>query len=103
MPLGREVGLDPGDIVLDGDPCRSPTGAQSPNFWPWPKGWMDQDATWYGGSLGPGDIVHNYSHIFRNVFPTFQTFSSSRHFALLSSPDFHAVIFLHGSHAQHHF
>jgi len=23
----------------------------------WPNGWMDQDATWYGGGLGPGDIV----------------------------------------------
>jgi len=23
----------------------------------WPKGWIDQDATWYGGGLGPGDIV----------------------------------------------
>jgi len=20
-------------------------------------GWMDQDATWYGGGLGPGDIM----------------------------------------------
>jgi len=23
----------------------------------WPKSWIDQDATWYGGRLGPGDIV----------------------------------------------
>ena len=23
----------------------------------WPNGWMDQDATWYEGSLGPGGIV----------------------------------------------
>jgi len=23
----------------------------------WPNGWMDQDATWYGGRLGLGDIV----------------------------------------------
>jgi len=23
----------------------------------WPNGWMDQDATWYGDSLGPGDVV----------------------------------------------
>ena len=22
-----------------------------------PNGWMDQDATWYGGGLGPGDIL----------------------------------------------
>jgi len=31
MPLGMEVGLGPGDIVLDGDPAPSPeTGAQQP-------------------------------------------------------------------------
>jgi len=23
----------------------------------WSNGWMDRDATWYGGNLGPGDIV----------------------------------------------
>jgi len=23
----------------------------------WPNCWMDQDATWYRGRLGPGDIV----------------------------------------------
>jgi len=23
----------------------------------WPKGWIDQDATWYGGRLGPDDTV----------------------------------------------
>jgi len=24
----------------------------------WPNGWMDKDATWYGGiGLGPGDVV----------------------------------------------
>jgi len=23
----------------------------------WPNGWMDQDATWYGCSVGPADIV----------------------------------------------
>jgi len=25
----------------------------------WPNSWMDYNATWYGGSLGPGDIVLN--------------------------------------------
>jgi len=42
MPLGTEVGLDPGDIVLDGDPTQlpPPKGAQQPPlfgpclFWP---------------------------------------------------------------------
>ena len=35
MPLGTEVGLGPGDIVLDGDP--SPPmerGTAAPSFWP---------------------------------------------------------------------
>jgi len=33
MALGREVGLVPGGIVLDGDPV-PPKGAQPPNFRP---------------------------------------------------------------------
>ena len=47
MPLGTELGLGPGHIVLHGDPA-PPKGAQSPNFRPItvvPNGWMDQDAT----------------------------------------------------------
>ena len=59
MPLNREVGLGPGDIVLDGDPAPLPNkGAQQPPlFGPcllWPNGWIDQDATWYGGRPRPG-------------------------------------------------
>jgi len=48
MPLGTEV---PGHIVRWE---QSPT----PRLL-WPNGWMDQlqDATWYGGNLGPGDTV----------------------------------------------
>jgi len=37
MPLGTEVGLSPGDIVLDGDPAPSPSmerGIAAPIFWP---------------------------------------------------------------------
>ena len=54
MPLGMELGLSPGDFVLDGDtaPTQKGGGAPSPIFGPclfWPNGWMDQDATWYGG------------------------------------------------------
>ena len=53
MPLGMEVGLGPGDFVLDGDPVPSEKGyIPHPIFEPcllWPNGWMDQDATWYGG------------------------------------------------------
>jgi len=50
MPLGREVGLGPGDFVLDGDPAhrRKMSTARHPIFGPcllWPSGWMDQDAT----------------------------------------------------------
>ena len=52
--LGMEVGLSPGDFVLDGDLAPLPQkGAEppSPIFGPcllWPNGWMDQDVTWYG-------------------------------------------------------
>ena len=50
MPLGREIGLSPSDIVLDGDPAPlSERGHSPPIFDPcllWPNGWMDQDATW---------------------------------------------------------
>ena len=52
MPLGMEVGLDPGHIVLDGNPAPLPKGDIPPIFGPYllrPNGWMDQDATWYGG------------------------------------------------------
>jgi len=34
MPLGMEVGLGPGHIVLDGDPSPSPKGGTAPNFRP---------------------------------------------------------------------
>ena len=50
MPLGMEVGLNPGHIVLDGDPA-TPQRGRAPIFGPcvlWPNSWMDQDATWYG-------------------------------------------------------
>jgi len=54
MPHGREVGLCPGNIVLDGD--RAPSTKRGHNSLPlfspcllWPNGWMDQDATWYRG------------------------------------------------------
>jgi len=32
MPLGREVGLDPNNIVLDGDPAALPKWGQSLQF-----------------------------------------------------------------------
>ena len=63
MVLSMEVGLSPGDFVLDGDPAPlSPEGGQTPPiFVPCllrPNGWMDEAGTWHGGiGLGPGDFV----------------------------------------------
>ena len=62
MPLGIEVGLGPGQIVLDGDPAppKSGTAAPHPIFGPgllWPNDWMDQDATWYVGRQWPGNVL----------------------------------------------
>jgi len=57
MPLGREVGgLDPSNVVLDGDPAPPPRkGAEPPIFGSplWANGWVDQVATLYGGRLRP--------------------------------------------------
>jgi len=56
MKLGVQVGLDPGHLVIDGDTAPLPKGAQPQIFGPyllWPKGCMDQDAAWYGGSFRP--------------------------------------------------
>jgi len=62
MPLSMELGLGPGDFVLDGDPALlHKKGRSPPIFGPrllWPNGCMDQDATWYGGRPPPiRDIV----------------------------------------------
>jgi len=62
MALGMEVGLSPGDFVLDGDPARSPKRGRSPltNFRPTCCG---QRAGWIKMALGmeaglsPGDFV----------------------------------------------
>jgi len=56
MPLGIEVGLGPGHIVLDGDPAPPPPKRGTPIFGLyllWPNGWMDQDATWCEGRARP--------------------------------------------------
>jgi len=47
MPLGMEIGIGPGHIVLDGDPDRSKRGMALQIFGPcllWPNGWIDQNA-----------------------------------------------------------
>ena len=54
MPFGMELGLSPGDFVLDGDPASPPQkgGGAPQNFrsmFIGPNGWMDQDGTWHGG------------------------------------------------------
>ena len=63
MPLGMEVGVSPGDFVLDGDPSLLPKKGRSPihNFCPcllglWPNGWMDEDGTCHRG--GPWSRPH---------------------------------------------
>jgi len=57
MPLGIEVGLGQGHIVLDGDPAPLPKKGTEPSiFGPcllWPNSWMDQDATWFGRRSRP--------------------------------------------------
>ena len=55
MPLGMEVGLGPGHIVLLGPISPSQKRRQSPllifgPFLLWPSGCMYQDTTWYGGT-----------------------------------------------------
>jgi len=57
MPLRMEVGLGPGDIVLDGDPVPSPKKAySSPQFSAhalWSNSFINQDDTWYRGRPRP--------------------------------------------------
>jgi len=53
MAFGTEVGLDPGHIVLDGDPPPLPKRGHFGPFLLWPNGWMHQDATWYGSRPQP--------------------------------------------------
>jgi len=49
MPLGIEVGLGPGDFVLDGG---DPPQIFGPCLF-WTNGWMDQDGTWHGDRPQP--------------------------------------------------
>jgi len=65
MPLGTEVGVSSGDIVLYGDPAPHRKGAQQPPPHFSAHDYCGQMAggirmpldSWYGGSLGPGDIM----------------------------------------------
>jgi len=59
MPLGKEPGLGPSDIELDGDPAPNPLlqkGHSPTIFGPcllWQNGCMYQGITWYGGKPQP--------------------------------------------------
>ena len=67
MPLGMDLGIGPGDFVFEGDPAtlRKKGTPPPPNFGPcllWPNGWMDQDATWYGGKPRPRRRCVRWGH-----------------------------------------
>ena len=72
--LGMEVGLSPGDLVLDGHPVPFPQkGAEppSPIFGPlllWPNGLMHQNASWYGCWPQPRELCVRW-----RPSPPFQT------------------------------
>jgi len=59
MSLGMELGLGPGDFVLDGDSLplhKRGDGVPPPIFGPcllWPNGWMYEAGTWHGGRSQP--------------------------------------------------
>ena len=63
MSLGMEVGLGPGDFVLDGDPAPLPKRGRSPRFLA--HVYCGQTAGWIkmvlglGIGLSPGDFVLN--------------------------------------------
>jgi len=63
MPLGMEIGLGPGHIVLDGDPALLHPKGHSPQFSPHvccgqTAGWIKMSLGAEVG-LGPGDVVLN--------------------------------------------
>ena len=70
MSLGMEVGLGPGDFVLDWDPAPSPKGGQSPppHFRPMllrPNGWLDEAGTWHGGVPQPRRLCVRWGQLHR--------------------------------------
>jgi len=76
MPLGKEVGLDTGDFVLDGDPTTPlQKGGRAPQiFGPcllWPNSWMDQDGTWHGGRPQPTELCVRWGPSPLNFRPMF--------------------------------
>jgi len=80
MLLVTDVGLSPGDFVLDGDPLPLSKRGRSPQiFSPCllsPNGWMDEDGTWHGGRPCPVHIVldgHSSSPQKRGTAPQFSS------------------------------
>ena len=76
MPLGMEVGLGPGDFVLDGDPAPPPLkGAEPPKFSA--HAYCGQMAGWIKMVLGmevclsPGDFVLDGDQTPLNFRPMF--------------------------------
>jgi len=62
MPLGTELSIGPGEIVLDEDPARPLKGGTAPplpaHVYCQSTGWIKiQDASWYEGRPQPGHIV----------------------------------------------
>jgi len=66
MPHGREIGLSPSNIVLDGYPAPLPQKGRSPQFsahvYCGLEGWMDQNATWHGGRSQPKPHCARWGH-----------------------------------------
>jgi len=61
-----ELGLGPGDFVVDGDAAPSPKGGGAPSpivgpFLLWPNGWMHQDVIWYGCRPQPRGLCVRWS------------------------------------------
>jgi len=81
VPLGGEVDLIPSDIVLDGDPAPLLKKGVPPISGPcllWSNGWMDHDATRYGGRPRPRPRRARWGPSFpqkRNTAPNFPPIS----------------------------
>jgi len=75
MPLGMEVGLGPGDFVLDGDPALPPQKGRAPKFSA--NVYCGQTAGWIKMVLGmevglsPGDFLLDGDPAPLNFLPMF--------------------------------
>jgi len=82
MPLGREVGLGQGDVVLDGDPAPTPPKGHNPQFLAHvccgqTAGWIKM-ALGMEVYLGPGHIVFMGTQLplpQRSIAPNFRPIS----------------------------